>query len=98
MESPIGFRAVKRNVLACLLAGRYQHEARSSITEKNKLQTGEVSAQFVHSLVRQSTGLDHSCSPHHRHPSIIIHVIRTQGWYIKFYFVDPDTMFISVHP
>ncbi|MBN9402579.1 hypothetical protein [Castellaniella denitrificans] len=31
-------------------------------------------------------------------PEIDVHVIKTQGWYIKFYFVgDPDTLFISVH-
>ncbi len=25
------------------------------------------------------------------------HVIKAQGWYIKFYFLDPATFFISVH-
>lgn len=24
-------------------------------------------------------------------------IIQRDGWYIKFYFVDPDTVFISVH-
>jgi len=25
------------------------------------------------------------------------HVLTPGGWYLKFYFVDPDTVFISVH-
>jgi hypothetical protein len=38
----------------------------------------------------------------HRHitsgPSIHVHVIASDGWYVKFYFIgDPDTLFISVH-
>jgi hypothetical protein len=24
-------------------------------------------------------------------------VIKREGWYVKFYFIDPDTFFISVH-
>lgn len=28
---------------------------------------------------------------------ITVHVLKTTGWYIKFYFLDPSTVFISVH-
>ena len=44
-------------------------------------------------------GSEHQTSPHHVINSVEVHVIKTQGWYIKFYFLDadPDTVFISVH-
>lgn len=25
------------------------------------------------------------------------HVLKRDGWYIKFFFIEPDTWFISVH-
>ncbi|WP_323023849.1 hypothetical protein [Castellaniella sp.] len=93
-----GFRAVKRMVIAALQSGAFQHEVRSQIDLKNLLQCGEISAAEVEALIRRSTGTEHACSPHHQVPEIDVHVIKTQGWYIKFYFVgDPDTLFISVH-
>jgi len=92
-----GFKEAKRKLLAALANGTYLHEARSGIDAKNKLATGETSAAEVAELVRKSTGNDHSRSVHHADPSIIVHVISRKGWYIKFYFVDPDTWFISVH-
>ena len=92
-----GFREAKRKVLAALANGSFLHEARNEIDAKNKLMTGEVSAATVAELIRGSTGNDHSRSRHHADPTITIHVISRKGWYIKFYFVDPDTWFISVH-
>jgi hypothetical protein len=26
-----------------------------------------------------------------------VHVLKRDGWYIKFFFIEPDTWFISVH-
>jgi hypothetical protein len=92
-----GYKEAKRKVLLALASGSYLHEARGQVDVKNKLATGEVSAQDVADLIKKSTGKDHSKSPHHADGSIIVHVISRQGWYIKFYFVDPDTWFISVH-
>jgi hypothetical protein len=92
-----GYREAKSKVLAALAVGSYLHEARNDIDIKNKLATGEISAPDVAALIKGSTGNDHSRSPHHSDPSIMVHVILRKGWYIKFYFVDPDTWFISVH-
>lgn len=77
--------------------GSYLHEARNEIDSKNKLATGEISAVEVAELVKKSTGNDHSKSLHHADRSITVHVISRKGWYIKFYFIDPVTWFISVH-
>lgn len=97
-EAKDGFRQAKRKVLAALANGSYLHEARNKIDAKNKLATGEISATEVAELIKGSTGNDHSKSAHHADPSITVHAISRKDWYIKFYFVDPDTWFISVHP
>ena len=93
----LGFKGAQRRVLLSLASGSFQHEARGAVEVKNKLATGEVTPAEVAALIRRATGNDHSMSPHHAAPSITVHVIAREGWYVKFYFVDPDTWFISVH-
>jgi len=96
-EPKDGFKEARRKLLAALASGSYLHEARNEIDVKNKLATGEISAAEVAELVKKSTGNDHSKSTHHADRSITVHVISRKGWYIKFYFIDPNTWFISVH-
>lgn len=62
-----------------------------------RVSTGEATVEFVAAVIGRSNGRDHSMSPHHRAQSVTVHLIRREGWYIKFYFVDPETRFISVH-
>ena len=93
----VGFKEAKRRLLAALDTGNYQHEARKGIDTKNLLQTGEVSAQTLAALVHRCGGQQHSSSPHHLISSVEVHVFKRDGWYVKFYFIDPDTIFISVH-
>lgn len=93
-----GFKAAKRKVIDALENGTYQHETnRSEITTKNLLLTGHVSDRAICELVKRSQGQDHTSSPHHSDASIVVHVIQREGWYVKFYFLDPATIFISVH-
>lgn len=93
-----GFREAKRKVIRALLEGTYQHEtARSEIATKNLLLTGQVSPADICAVLMRSQGQDHSVSPHHHAPTVEVHVIKRDGWYVKFYFLDPDTVFISVH-
>ena len=35
--------------------------------------------------------------PHDMVKTVDVHILRKDGWYIKFYFLDPKTIFISVH-
>ena len=93
----MGFKDARSKVIAALKNGDYSHETRLNVSEKNKLQTGEVSANFVVDLIKKCTGNDHECSPHHQDINVDVHVLKRDGWYIKFYFVDPATVFISVH-
>lgn len=48
-------------------------------------------------LIRKCNGKDHETPAHDIMESITVHVLKKDGWYIKFYFIDPDTWFISVH-
>jgi hypothetical protein len=98
LSIPSKYREVKRAVISALRSGRFQHEARAGVNVKNLLATGQITAQFVESLIARSDGTQYSSSPHHNAASIDVHIIVSGGWYVKFYFVgDPETVFISVH-
>ncbi|NML32116.1 hypothetical protein [Paraburkholderia antibiotica] len=98
MSIPNKYKQVKHAVISALRSGQFQHEARSGIDVKNLLATGQISAQFVESLIARSDGTQYSSSPHHSAPAVDVHIIVSGGWYVKFYFVgDPETVFISVH-
>ncbi len=97
--SKIGFRTAKRLLVAALESGDYAHELdRGSIETKNLLATGRVSADEVLDLVAPCRGQNHSSSAHHFDARIEVHILKINGWYIKFYVLgDPSVMFISVH-
>ena len=73
------------------------HEARGSIDEKNRLCTGDISTEELIGIVKRCNGTHHAMSAHHHVAGIMVHVLKRDGWYIKFYFIDPETFFISVH-
>lgn len=97
MTGPKGFKAVKRAVIAALECGDYEHVAREDIEVKNLLAIGAVSADLVIEVIKASRGTDYECSPLHANGRVNCHLIKARGWYVKFYFIDPATMFISVH-
>jgi hypothetical protein len=101
MEIDMGFRAVKARILKCLERGEVSHEQRGDIDVKNLLAIGEVSLSDVAKIITRARGDSYSTSPHHMVPSIDVHVIKarhgSQDWYIKWYFVDPSAVFMSVH-
>jgi hypothetical protein len=98
MKGPsLGYKAAKQRVLAALTDGSYRHEARNEIDIKNQLLMGGISPEQVAEIIKKSTGKDHSMSPHHAAPAVTVHTIVCLEWYVKFYFVDPETVFISVH-
>jgi hypothetical protein len=94
----MGFKDVKRRVISDLISQNFLHEPRGdAASEKNKLQTGEVTVDFVAGLLKRCRETHCSSSPHHGDNKVVVYVVIVNGWYIKFYFVDPSTMFISVH-
>ena len=92
-----GFRQAKRDLIAALQTGTYLHAVRGSIEVKNLLATAEVCVPELIEIIEQCTGRHHSSSPHHAAPQIEVHVLARRPWYIKFYFIEPDAWFISVH-
>ena len=97
MSEPRGDKAVKKAVIAALMRGEYQHELRGGIDVKNLLSTGVVTAEQVIDIIKRSDGTGYECSRLHKNIAIDCHVIKAGGWYVKFYFLDTATIFISVH-
>lgn len=97
----MGFKDVKRKVIESLNDGSFSHEARNEIDVKNVLSTGAISKDDVAKILGRSSGSDYKTSPHHLDSTIDVHIVKTlfEGkiWYIKWYFLDPSCVFISVH-
>jgi len=97
----MGFKDVKKEVINCLNNGLVLHEARNDIDIKNLLKIGEVSNKYVAKILATSKGNEYSCSAHHFDRNIDVHVVKVRNqdrdWYIKWYFTEPNSVFISVH-
>ena len=97
----MGFKAIKQKVICCLKTGMVHHEQRNNIDIKNILATGVLTCEQVATIISRARGDDYSSSPHHFDNSIDVHIVKTRfagfHWYIKWYFIDENTVFISVH-
>ena len=97
----MGFKDAKQQVIQCLREGNILHEARGNIDVKNLLSTGSVSVEHVIEIIARARGDSHTSSPHHFDACIEVNIINTkhggEDWYIKWYFLEPDSVFISVH-
>ena len=87
----------KKTVLECLSGGRFLHYQRGDIDVKNLLSTGEISTKDVIELLKRARGNEHTESPHHLDRTIVVNIVKRRSWYIKWYFLEPDVVFISVH-
>lgn len=100
-EGCVRFKDAKAQVLACLKKGAVSHQERADIDVKNLLATGRVSLNDVATVIGRSRGNQYSSSPHHVVDDVNVHIIKTkhgdEHWYIKWYFVEPNSVFISVH-
>lgn len=96
-----GFNAIKHQVILCLLEGHVLHEARGRIDIKNLLAIGEITPPEVAEILKKSRGSEHESSAHRLDTNIVVHIVKTRyarrNWYIKWYFLEPDAVFISVH-
>jgi len=97
----MAFREVKSKVIECLNNGHVLHEVRNDIDVKNLLSTGAISISQITTIIGRAKGNTYSSSSHHCDAEIDVHLIKTnysgQDWYIKWYFTEPDCVFISVH-
>lgn len=93
----LGFKVAKYKAIEALRSGNYQIAARRNLDEKNLLSTGAVTESDLIAIIERCGGQHHERCPHDQIPQIDVHILRRDGWYIKFYFIDPDTFFLSVH-
>lgn len=97
----MGFKAAKAQVLECLKNGQVLHEQRNNIDVKNLLAVGDICTADVAKIILKAQGTDYSSSPHDMDGTIEVHIIKkrisNQNWYIKWYFIEPNSVFISVH-
>jgi hypothetical protein len=93
----MGFREAKRRAIEALRNGTYQIAERHEIETKNLLYGKTVSEEEVIQVIGQCRGQHHEMRPHDTVKDIDVHILRKDGWYIKFYFLDPETFFLSVH-
>ena len=96
----MGFQDAKRKVLDCLRTGKVRHEERNNIDTKNLYAIGVVTTDQVIDIIKKARGDNYSSSPHDFDRSIEVHILKFRKktpWYIKWYFVEPNTVFISLH-
>ncbi len=101
MSESIRFRAVRRRLIDCLREGRYRHEARTALDEKNLLAVGELSVEDVVGLLHRCRGDQHAVSAHHADRELVVHEFRPlvgeRRWYVKAYLKESMAWIISVH-
>jgi hypothetical protein len=97
----IGFKAAKKQVLACIEQGLVSHEVRRQIDDKNYLFSGNASLTDIKQIISRCSGTQYISSPHHLNEDIEVHIVKTtfgyRRWYIKWYFLEPNVVFIGVH-
>jgi len=94
----LGFNEIKKQAIQCILADNVQHEARES--SKNLYASGYLSDEVVIKIIESCRG---DCYEKNRHHflNVDVHILKPKGkydgYYVKFYFIEPDVWFISVH-
>lgn len=97
MTKKIGFREAKQRAIEALRNKTYQIAERREIETKNLLYGNSISEEYVIEIISKCRGQDHEMRPHDMVKTVDVHIFRKDGWYIKFYFLDPETFFLSVH-
>lgn len=93
-------QAAKRKLLEAMRAGRVAHESRGAQEEKNKLAVGDLSLQDATAMMGAARGPG-EYRPHEMVPGLMVWIVRPEisgvRWYVKFYFVEDEAIFISFH-
>jgi len=94
----MGFNEIKQKVIKCIQMNLVQHETRTN--SKNLYASGELSDEDVIDILKSCRG---DCYEKQRHHflDVDIHIMkpkgRYDGLYVKFYLIEPDVWFVSVH-
>jgi len=83
------------------MEGRVLHEPRHDQETKNLLLMRFVGPKQVIEMLKSCSGAGYQSGLHHSISGIETHVMKPTGkyagWYLKFYFTNPETVFLSVH-
>ena len=94
----MAFNEVKIKAIACIKDGRVRHVERD--VDKNMFASGEFAPEDMIQIIGACRGDDYSTGRHH-FLDADVHILKPKGkydgLYIKFFFIEPDIMFISVH-
>ena len=97
----MGFKEIKYQVIECLKQGNFLHAQRKDIDIKNLLAAEEITIKKLINILKQTRGSEYKSSPHHCISSVTVHIVKTSysgvKWYIKWYFIAPNSIFISIH-
>jgi hypothetical protein len=97
----MGFKDTKHKVLECLSSGNILHEIRQGIDVKNVFAKGQVTVDEVSLIIARAKGTQYELFKYFAVSSLDIHILKTrfdgQRWYIKWYYVAPNSVFVSVH-
>lgn len=75
----------------------YFHEPRQAIERMNKFKSQQVDVKFIRNKIKRSIDENHRSFPDREDENRILHEIKIDGWYLKFFFEDQNIFFISVH-
>ena len=94
----MAFNEVKSKAIDCIKKGSVRHVARD--ISKNMFAAGEFTPDEMVSIIGSCQGDCYTAGKHH-FLDAEVHILKPKGkydgLYIKFFFVELDIMFISVH-
>jgi hypothetical protein len=98
VELLLGFKEVKERAIECIKNGHVRHVARD--LDKNMFAAGYFTPKEIVQIIGSCRGDCYQTDRHHLLQTEV-HILKPRGkhdgLYIKFFFVEPDILFISVH-
>lgn len=95
----MSFSETRAKAIKCLLSGQFRAEDRIGSPQKNLLAKGLLSPLEVVEILKTCRGdrRYYEERPLDGAPSLKVHIFKTEVWYIKLYFIEPNCFVISVH-
>jgi hypothetical protein len=94
----LGFKEVKEKAIECIRNGHVRHVERD--VGKNMFAAGAFTPEEIMQIIGSCRGDCYQTDKHHL-LKVDVHILKPRGkhdgLYIKFFFVEPDILFISVH-
>ena len=97
-EISLGFKEIKERAIKCIKCGYVRHVERD--LNKNLFAAGDFTSEDMIQIISSSRGDCYQVDKHH-FLETEVHIIKPRGkyggLYLKFFFIEPDILFISVH-